>query len=254
MLTLALAQLSPPGDDPDETLSLIGGLLAEASGQGAQMLVLPELLLPGYNRPDRHRALAQTRDGPWLRSLRAMAREAGCGATLGWAEREGDTLYNTASCIDAQGDVLGHYRKLQLFGSMENAVFTPGDAHTVFDLCGLRTGLLICYDIEFPEQARVMASLGVQLLLVPTANPAGFAHVQRRLIPARAAENGMTVAYANYGGDDHGLQFDGGSIIAGPDGEPLAQAGTAPVMLRVQVAPRDFGLATRASDLRLPRS
>ncbi len=153
--------------------------------------------------------------------------------------------------------MLAHYRKIQLFGEMERASFRAGeDLPPVFELGGRRFGLLICYDIEFPEHARGLARRGAQAILVPTANPSGYEHVQRLLVPARACENGVFVAYANYCGTDQGLRFGGGSVIAGPDGAALASSGTAPALLiadlpELSAYPGEM-LSAQLADLRLP--
>lgn len=236
-MKLALYQGPACGGATEEAFAVIRRSLAAAAAAGAHMLVMPELFLPGYNRPDLHGALAQTREGPWMRRLAEMAREAGCGLTLGWAEREGAAVYNAASCLDREGRLCGHYRKIQLFGPMEGASFVPGDAHAVFELEGIRTGLLICYDVEFAPHVRALAAQGVRLLLVPTANPEGFEHVSDLLVPARAAEADMTIAYANFCGTEGGLRFGGRSVIAGPDGRPLAAAGRGEVLLVADLAP-----------------
>ncbi len=189
-------------------------------------MVVPELFLPGYNRPDLHATLAQGLDGSWITRLRTIARQTGCAICLGWAERAGQAVYNAATTISADGEILAHYRKNQLFGDMEATSFTRGDSvGPVFDLGDRRTAMLICYDIEFPGHAAVLGAAGAQLILVPTANPIGSEHVQRTLVPARAHENDAVVVYANLVGPERDLTFSGLSVIAGPDGRPLAAAG-----------------------------
>ena len=126
--------------------------------------------------------------------------------------------------------------KLQLFGPMEKGVFQPGDRYSIFDLGDRRAALLICYDVEFAHHVRALHEAGVDLLLVPTANPAGFGVVNDALVPARAYEYRMTVVYANYHGDEAGLAFGGGSVIVGPDGQPLARAGTGESLLVCDLA------------------
>lgn len=184
-----------------------------------------------------------------MRALQALARRSGCGVTLGLAERDGVRVYNSAICIDADGTLLGHHRKLQLFGPMEAASFTPGESgYAVFDLCGRRTGLLICYDVEFPGHVAALRDLGAELILVPTANPAGYEQVPRILLPARAHEARATIAYANFCGTERGLAFGGLSVIVGPDAQPLAQAGTGEALLVVDLAPVAAIAPDRLSD------
>lgn len=225
-MKLALWQMAPTDGRIDETFQAVCMQLRAAAAAGAHMLLLPELVLPGYNRPDLHRSLSQPLDGAWITRLRAMAAEAGCGLCLGWAERDGEAVYNAATTIGPDGAILGHYRKIQLYGPMEQASFTRGTALApVFALGGRRAAMLVCYDIEFPGHAAALAQAGADLVLVPTANPVGFDHVQRVLVPARAHENNAVVAYANLVGPEGDLTFGGQSVIAGPDGLPLAMAG-----------------------------
>ena len=256
-MKLSLMQCAPATGTPEDRLAEIAGWARAAAAQGAALLLLPELILPGYNRPDLHRELAQPQGGAWSLAMADIAREAGLAICYGWAERAGEAVYNVASVIGADGAILAHYRKIQLFGPMERASFLPGTAEPpVFELAGRRCGMLICYDIEFPEHARALGRRGVELLLVPTANPEGYPHVPDLLVPARAYENRMAVAYANYAGDDQGLRFGGGSVVVGPDGQPLARAGQVPAMLTVDLpAIEDYPaalLSTQIADLKLP--
>ena len=234
-MRLGLLQLAPSGPvtAPDEPLT---EKLRQLGSAQVDLAILPELLLPGYNQPDAHAARSHQIDGQTCQAMAALAREAGIAIAYGWAERDGNAVYNAASIVDRDGQRLLHYRKMQLFGEMERKSFVSGaQAPLVCDFGGKRIGLLICYDIEFPEHARTLARQGCDLLLVPTANPAGFEHVQELLVPARAYENRLTVAYANYAGPDGDIHFGGGSVIAGPDGRPLALAGTAPAALVVDL-------------------
>ena len=225
-MKLALWQSAPTDGRVDQVIAALGQQLRAGAAAGASLLVAPELILPGYNRPDLHQTLAQTLDGDWITQLRTVARETGCGLCLGWAERDGDAVYNAATLIGADGRILSHYRKIQLFGPMERASFARGqDLAPLAPLAGQQVGMLICYDIEFPGHAAVLAGDGAALILVPTANPAGYEHVQRVLVPARAHEAGAVVAYANYFGTEGDVTFGGLSVIAGPDGQPLAMAG-----------------------------
>ncbi|MEM1129645.1 MAG: carbon-nitrogen hydrolase family protein [Pseudomonadota bacterium] len=256
-IKLALAQMPPSEGDADLALAWIETALGAAAVEGADLLVVPELVLPGYNCPDLHVAAAQPRGGDWQEVLSGWATKHGVALIYGWAERAGDDLYNAASAIGADGRVLAHYRKLQLFGDMERSVFTPGTAAPpVFGVAGRRVGLLICYDVEFPEHVRGLARAGADLVAVPTANPVGYEQVQKLLVPARACENGVAVGYANYCGSERGLAFNGRSLVAGPDGAVLAAAEEAPTLLVVDVPARsDYAsgaLSSQLGDINLP--
>ncbi len=230
-LTLALCQCPPVGGDIEAGFARIEAQTRAAALAGAGMIVFPELFLPGYNRPDLHASLSQPLNGAWCGRVSGISRAAGCGIALGWAEREGDTVYNAATAFGADGAVLGHYRKIQLFGPMESASFSPGSDYCTFDLNGTPAALLICYDVEFAPHVRELAALGVKLILVPTANPVGFEHVSTALVPARAAEMDLTIAYANYCGTEGEVVYCGQSLIAGPEGDALASAGAGEALL-----------------------
>ncbi len=235
-MKLAIHQGPPVGGDVEAGLARIETLARAAAMAGAGMIVFPELFLPGYNRPDLHGSLSQPVGGDWCVRIAAIARAAGCGIALGWAEREGATIYNAATAFAADGTVLGHYRKIQLYGAMEKASFSPGSSYCLFDLGGVPTGLLICYDVEFAPHVRALAQRGAKLILVPTANPAGFEHVSNCFLPARAAEMDLTIAYANFCGTEGDLTFGGHSVIVGPDGRSIAAAGTSETLLIADIS------------------
>ena len=114
---------------------------------------------------------------------------------------------------------------------MEQASFAFGGSYTVFEFGGYRAALMICYDVEFAHHVKVLSDMGVTLVLVPTANPAGFEHVSTAIVPSRASEYVMTIAYANFCGAENGLTFGGYSTIVGPDAKPLASANTTETLL-----------------------
>ena len=104
-----------------EAFAKIREVLTAAAASGTRMALFPELFLPGYNHPEHHAALAQPQGGAWMTALSALARETGCGLTIGWAEAADGTVYNAATTIDASGALRGHYRKIQLYGPREAA-------------------------------------------------------------------------------------------------------------------------------------
>jgi 5-aminopentanamidase len=127
-------------------------------------------------------------------------------------------IYNAANLIDGDQLLLTH-RKMQLFGHIDRARFTPGPSRPgVASLRGRMVSLLICFDVEFPETVRSAAHTGADLVLVPTANMRGFETVNRVLVPARAIENGVSVAYANWVGPEGAQDYCGLSAVAAPDG------------------------------------
>lgn len=220
---------SPDGSD-EAAFAALDAALRAAAAMGAVTLVAPEIFLPGYNQPDIP-AHAQVRGGPWHRRLAALAQGHGCGIVIGYAERDGESIYNSAIAIDAAGREIGHYRKVQLFGPREKSIYAPGDAVSVFDLGGIRAALLICYDIEFAPLVRSLAEMGADLILVPTANPEPNTHVSRLVVPTHAINHGVTIVYANYCGTEGDIAYCGASVIAAPDAAILAAAGPGPALL-----------------------
>lgn len=246
MTRLALWQGLSPGGDIAAGFGEIDRALAAAKGAGADILLMPELFLPGYN------AIPMRAEATWAGRLSAAAAHAGVALVIGLAEEEGG-LVNVARAFGPDGAPLARYVKRRLFGHRERRLFTPGTASCRFVFAGRTIALMICYDAEFPEEMREAARGGADLVLVPTANPEPFDMVSRFTIPAQAAMNGLTVAYANFCGDEGALTYCGRSLIAGPDGEPLATAGLHPAMLVVDLPqaddPRLRPLSTQIEDL-----
>lgn len=251
-MRLALLQtLSPAGDLP-AAVGQAEAALAAAAAMGAAALVLPELFLPGYNQPDVT-AAALSHDSPPLRDLAAAAARHRTALVVGYAERDGASVYNSAACFDREGLPRANHRKLQLYGPRERALFAPGDRYTIFPLGSETAAILICYDVEFAPHIKALADRGVTMILAPTANMAPFTHVVRHTVPAMAANHAVAIVYANYCGTEGDLTYVGGSLVAGPHGEILAQAGEHPALLVVEVPPRDpIRLSTQSADLRVP--
>ena len=223
MIIAAYQGPSPEGNIKN-AMARVNTTLAIAASKDVCMVVFPELFFPGYNQMHRHAVIAQEQGSIWENEFAELTKKHGCGLTIGWAERDGINIYNSASTFDRAGKKLAHYRKIQLWGPTERATFEFGNHYSTFDLEGVKTGLMICYDVEFPQHVHALAQMGVQLILVPTANPDKFGHVCNTLVPARASENAITIAYANYCGSDNGLSFCGQSTIVGPDAQSLASA------------------------------
>jgi 5-aminopentanamidase len=249
-LRLALWQGNSPQGDAEAGLAALQTALMAAGAAGAAMLVAPEVWLPGYNQPDIP-ARAQAQAGGWVAALSAVCARAGCGLCVGYAERDGDHIFNAAMVFDAAGVMIAHYRKIQLFGPREKAIYAPGDGYAIFDLMDVRTAVLICYDIEFAPHVAALAAKGVKLILCPTANMEPFTHVVRATVPAMAANHALAIAYANFCGTEGELTYVGGSLIAAADGSVVAQAGRTPALIIADLPEVEAAhLATQAADYR----
>ena len=249
-MKLALWQGRSPAADIDLACAQAEAALVAAAALGAAVVVLPEIWLPGYNQPDIA-APALTIDNPPMRRLSLAAKASGTALVVGYAERDGDRVFNSAACFGPDGALLANHRKLQLYGPRERAIYQPGDAFTTFRLGNEIASILICYDVEFAPHIKALADRGVTLILVPTANMAPFTHVARHTVPAMAANHGVTIVYANYCGVEGDLDYVGLSLIAGPHGEILAQAGDTPALLIAEIPARNPALlSTQSADLR----
>ena len=236
-LTLALWQC-PYAESTAAALARLDDTAERARAQGADLLVCPEMSLTGYGiGAARVQALAEPADGPLAQAVGRMAQRHGLAVVYGYPERHGTNRpFNAVQAIGPDGVALAHYRKTHLFGDMDRHQFSPGDrAPAVFEWRGWRLGLLICYDVEFPETVRLLALQGADAVLVPTANMRAFDEVPQLLVPARACENRLYLAYANACGEEPGLVYGGLSTLAAPDGGVLARAGRDEALLMTRL-------------------
>jgi len=200
-----------------------------AADGGAQIVVLPELTPSGYVFSDQAeaRSLAEPADGPTAAQWSQLAARHGLVIVGGICELgEQDRVYNSAILVDP-GGLRSVYRKAHLWDA-EPDFFVPGDAEPqVTNTLHGRIAVMICYDVEFPEWVRRPALAGAELLAVPTNWPAEPVPAgQRPMVVANvqvaAYANRMFIAAACRCGNERGVSWVGGSIIAGPDGYPLA--------------------------------
>ena len=241
-MLLALMQANAAVLDVDVNCGAVDGAAQKAAAAGAQLLLTPELFPVGY-APLRLRAEL---DPGMLSSIRQtlaeIARRNGIALVYSLpAVTAAGEWQITATLVEESGTELLSYAKVHLFGPEERQAFSAAAAApAVVDFKGVRTSMVICYDIEFPEIVRAAAVRGAELLLVPTALAEGFDAVPQVLVRARALENHLTVAYANHAGTEDGCDFLGGSVVAGPDGSLLAAAGIGAELLFAELpAPGD---------------
>ncbi len=216
-LRTALLQSSGRPGSVEANLKVLDEAAGRAAAAGAGLLVCPEMFLTGYAiGADVHR-LAEPADGESADAVADIAVRHGHAVHYGYPERDGERVYNSAQLIGPDGARLANYRKTHLFGCFEQEWFTPGDDTVVqAELGGLTVGLMICYDVEFPENVRAHALAGTDLLLVPTAQMHPFQFVAESVVPVRAFENQMYVAYVNRTGPEGEFEFVGLSCRPAP--------------------------------------
>ncbi|MBO0369408.1 carbon-nitrogen hydrolase family protein [Pseudomonas putida] len=227
-MRIALYQGQPGPLDLAGNLERLQQQAHQAAASGAQLLVCPEMFLTGYNiGSEQVEQLAEESDGPSAMAVVEIAQALGIAIVYGYPERgEDGAIYNSVQLIDSHGRSLANYRKTHLFGELDRAMFDAGSNHfPVVELNGWKVGMLICYDIEFAENARRLALDGAELILVPTANMKPYDFVCQVTVRARAQENQCYLLYANYCGAEGDIHYCGQSSIIGPDGAVLALAG-----------------------------
>ncbi|MFF5898834.1 carbon-nitrogen hydrolase family protein [Streptomyces argenteolus] len=237
-LRTALLQSSGRPGSVAGNLAALDEAAGRAAAAGARLLVCPELFLTGYAVGDALPDLAEPADGPGAKAVADICVRHGLAVHYGYPERAGAALFNAAQLIGPDGEVLAAYRKTHLFGAFEQKWFTPGELPVVqAELDGVRIGLLICYDVEFPENVRAHALAGTELLLVPTALMHPYPFVAESVVPVRAFESQMYIAYVNRTGAEGEFEFTGLSCLAAPDGAVRTRAGRGEELLIGEVAP-----------------
>lgn len=226
MVRVAAVQLQPTLLDVQTNLARVIDLARQAAARGARLIVFPELALSGYAiTPDEAQAVAQPIPGPATDRLSAACAAAGTAVVVGLLERDPDgSLFNASVLVDGDGlrvvyrkthlPLLGVDRYLAAGDSFPPPVETPAG----------RVGLLICYDLRFPEPARVHALRHAQVVALSTAWPAAATLYPEFMARSRAAENRIFLVAANRVGQERGTRYLGRSVIVSPEGELLAEA------------------------------
>lgn len=241
-LTLGLWQSSGTPGDVAANLAEVAGAAAQATPQGVDLLVFPECFLTGYFTDADVAKIAGDVE-PALDQLAAISAKHEMALVVGTYLAGTSGTQNAALVVTPEGGVHTPYAKQMLYGAWEKATFTPGQRPHAFDWRGMRIGVLICFDIEFPEVMRATAALDVDLVVVPTSLMVPACAVPRLLVPARALENQVFVGYANRIGADTAHSYPGESVIAGPDGAVLARAGEGPELITARIHSTDVAKA-----------
>jgi predicted amidohydrolase len=226
---VALAQISCKRGDKAANLKKIEKTATDAKKQEADLVIFPELSVTGYTLRDQLYELAETIPGPSTNTIINVAQKARIYIVSGMpelSEKTQATIYNTAVLVGPHG-LIGKYRKMYLPTHSvfeEKRYFRSGYEAAAFDTDVGKIGLIICYDIFFPEVSRLTRLKGAQFIVCISASPAVRRSFFETLTVARAIENTAFLAYVNLVGIEDGLQFWGGSRLIGPQGKVLAKA------------------------------
>lgn len=227
MPRIAAAQTPEFREDLDAALAYAAAVIADAQAQGADLLVFPEGYLQGYltdEEPARRHALDLS--SPQFEALLARLPTTGPTIVLGLIEEDAGALFNTAVVIHA-GQLIGRYRKTHLLGREQ--LFAPGADTPAFEAGGVRFGINICYDTNFPDAARKVAEAGATLLVCPANNMMARPTAESwrdRHNPARGErcrETGLWLISADVTGERDGAVAWGPTAVLNPQGEVAAQ-------------------------------
>jgi 5-aminopentanamidase len=239
---LAVGQLQIEEGDVAGNASRCRQAIEEAAVGGAELLVLPECALTGYQFATREAAHAASIavDDPALRALGDAAAHARMTVVVGFLERAGDTVHNTAAVLGVDGHTT-RVRKTHLPVLAADRFVTAGDRlGPVIDTPFGRLGVAVCYDFRFPEVCRSLALAGADVIAVPVNWSRAVTVLAEHFVPVRAVENRVFVAVADRAGTADGVSFLGASRIVAPDGVVL----TAPLDTC-----RDHAVATAVVDV-----
>jgi len=242
-MLLATYQMECTVADVAANIEKIAAAAVVAADKGAKILVTPELSLTGYGAGDSFTWLAFEVSSETMLAVQVIAENTGIVLVVGFAERSKEGVFNSTALIRKGYDPV-IYRKSHLYGSYEKSHFMASEPMTsLIDINDIKVGMLICYDVEFPENVRRLAKAGADLILVPTALPEGAdgTFIARSVVAVRAFENQVFIAYTNHVGSDSLFSYAGLSGIIAPDAKFLDQGGEGEEkLLFASIKPEEF--------------
>lgn len=221
LMKLTFGQFEPQLGNKSENLKNITDIMKQASMQNSDIVLFPELCLTGYFLQDVDHLLTEPIDGPSIQYMQDLCEELNLYTVFSWAELGKDEkIYNSACLISNKGKVIGNYRKIHLYDT-EKEVFTPGNKFHVFDTEIGKIGVMICFDLDFPESARILTLQGAEIILIPTNNMEPYQSYQDVYLPSRAMENEVPIALCNRIGRERELVYFGESAAYNSRGKQI---------------------------------
>lgn len=223
-MRVAVAQMVCQVGDVAANCETMRRLAKQAGEEGCDVVVFPEMADTGYEMKTIVEKASTWESGP-LRQLEELAFQLGMWIVCGLSEREGSDVYNAVAVLDRSGRLAARYRKAHLFTLAREPLFLkPGDSLTTVAVEGMQWGIMVCYDIRFPEMARSLALQGAEAIVVPSAWPSSRINHWCTLLAGRAIENQLYVVGANRAGSDGDLRFCGSSRVIDPYGVLVTSA------------------------------
>ena len=222
-INIGIFQYEMQDESPFEKISRLETHLNENSQ--LDLVICPELFISSYGSYEKIRQYSETSDGEYANKIASLAKKSSTAIVYGYPEIQGDSLFNSAQLFDSKGiSIANHRKKILPPTADESKIFTPGQDSSIFSINSIKVGIVICYELEFPEIIRDLALQGVQLIIAPTGQSSNWPAAARYNCRTRAFENGLFVAYANSTGRLNDINFMGESKIIGPDGIDLVNA------------------------------
>ena len=222
-LNIGIFQYEMQDEDPFEKIDRLESHLNK--NDNLDLVVCPELFISGYGNLDNINKFSENHDGKYAKKISTLAKKSSTAIIYGYPEISNNQLYNSAQLFDSEGlSLANHRKKLLPLTADESKIFTPGKDSSIFSIKGIKSAIVICYELEFPELIRVLALEGVELIIAPTGQSSHWPAAALHNCRTRAFENGIFVAYANSTGQLNGINFMGESKIIGPNGIDIANA------------------------------
>ena len=238
-INIGIFQYEMQDESPFEKISRLETHLNENSQ--LDLVICPELFISSYGSYEKIRQYSETSDGEYANKIASLAKKTSTAIVYGYPEIQGDSLFNSAQLFDSKGISIANHRKKMLPPTAdESKIFTPGQDSSIFSINSIKVGIVICYELEFPEIIRDLALQGVQLIIAPTGQSSNWPAAARYNCRTRAFENGLFVAYANSTGRLNDINFMGESKIIGPDGIDLVNAEQGEKLICAQINTDDI--------------
>lgn len=226
-VNMGIIQMASRVGDVEFNVAKAAAFIEKAAGEGAHFVCLPELFATGYNMEILGRGIIDLseRYHGYIREKMSEAakwNKIHLLAPFGVKRKEPGPVYNAVQVFDDQGKEIGSYAKTHLWG-LENLYFAEGSEYPVFDTAFGKIGILVCYDLEFPEAAGTLALKGAEILFAPSAWCTGYERDWDVQLRQRAVDNGLFVVAVNKAGSEGDLRFLGKGKIHGPRGGMLAE-------------------------------
>lgn len=234
-LNISLAQFNIALGDIKKNTATVEKMTAEAARRGSHLVVLPELWSTGYAL-DQAKDLSDQLNSGLFTHLSKVATQNKISVVGSTLEKRGLEVANGASFFAPNGRMMGIYRKIHLFGLMnEDKYLQPGSSPLVMDLPWGRTALAICYDLRFPELFRRYTLEDARIIVIPAEWPLERIEHWRALLIARAIENQVYIVATNAVGETGGTEFGGHSMIVDPWGRVVVEAGEEPFLVTAEI-------------------